>query len=153
MTTVLADFHLGIIVADSSISDADRVWRGRKVFHVNDALIGFAGNVEDWIAFRAWFKDGAVASKKPKLTSTFMALVMSGRGLFTYYSDLVLPCPVPGGREAIGSGAKAAMCAYEALAWKDPKRAVQIVCRHDSGSRAPVRVYHLKKHGRQQTTG
>jgi hypothetical protein len=37
----------------------------------------------------------------------------------------------------------AALAAYEALGFTDPKRAVQIVCRHDLNSRAPVRVYRL----------
>ena len=48
------------------------------------------------------------------------------------------------GIEAIGSGGKAAICAYEALALTDPVHAVRIVCKHDAGSRAPVRVYRLK---------
>ena len=147
MTTVIADYRLGVIVADSNISDGDRTWSGRKVFRVRDSLIGYAGYVEDSIAFLAWFKRGCPEDDKPKLTR-FDALVLNEHGLFKYYQDLVLPLPVEGGRDAIGSGAKAAMSAYEALAWKDPKRAVQIVCRHDSNSRAPVRIYHLKPHGK-----
>lgn len=148
MTTVLADAHLGVIVADSSISDGDRVWSGRKVFRVRDSLIGYAGNVEDSISFLAWFKAGCDFSNRPKMTA-FEAVVLNQHGLFKYYQDLVQPLPVEKGRDAAGTGAKAAMSAYEALGWKDPKRAVQIVCRHDSSSRAPVRIYHLKSDGQK----
>lgn len=148
MTTVLADARLGVIVADSNISDGDRTWSGRKVFRVKGCLIGYAGNEEDSIAFLDWFKSGHDVAKKPKLTN-FSALLLSPRGLFSYDQDLILPLPVAKGIESIGTGAKAAMSAYEALDWKDPKRAVQIVCRHDSSSRAPVRVYHLKSNGQK----
>lgn len=54
------------------------------------------------------------------------------------------PIHVQSGREAIGSGAMAALAVHEALDFADPARAVRVVCRHDAGSRGPVRVYHLR---------
>jgi ATP-dependent protease HslVU (ClpYQ) peptidase subunit len=138
MTTILADFRLGVMVADSSVSDNDRVWSRRKVRSWRGSLIGFAGNVDESVLFLEWIKKGG---KAPKLSGDY--LVMSKDGLF-HYCQSGVPMKVEHGIEAIGSGAKSAMCAYEALEFTDPVRAVKIVCRHDSGSRTPVRTYRLK---------
>ncbi len=139
MTTLLADFKLGVMVADSSISDGDRVWSGKKVYRFKGALIGFAGDVNEAEEFLDWFK--GKTSKPPKFVNS-QALVLSDTGLKCYNISCVGE-KIPSGIEAIGSGAKAAMCAYEALAWTDPVQAVRIVCKHDAGSRPPVRVYKL----------
>lgn len=137
MTTVLADARLGVMVSDSSATDDDRVWSERKVFRHKGALYGFAGNVDERLLFMEWIKgDGKV----PAFSGS--CLMLSEGGLFLYDST-TMPQKIARGIEAIGTGAKAAMCAYEALGYADPKRAVSIVCKHDSGSRAPVRVYRL----------
>jgi hypothetical protein len=72
------------------------------------------------------------------------ALILSPGKLELFDSNYERPVLIPKGRDAIGTGAKAAMCAWEAMGWKDPKRAVQIVCKHDVGSLGPVRVYRLR---------
>lgn len=138
MTTVLADFRLGTLVADSSVSDEDRVWSQKKVVRYRGVLYAFSGNIEDHIAFMAWVKGG----KTPKFANA-ECLMLSAKGL-VHFNNSITPQPVEKGVEAIGSGAKAAMCAYEALGWKDPARAVKIVCKHDAGSRTPVRTYRIK---------
>jgi len=138
MTTILANLSLGLMVSDSSISDGDRVWIGRKVWRSKGALIGFAGDVNEAGEFMQWWRLGG---KPPKFVNS-QALVMSADGLFSYNVSMT-PERVKTGIEAIGSGAKAVMCAYEALEWADPVRAVSIVCNHDSGSRKPVRTYRL----------
>jgi ATP-dependent protease HslVU (ClpYQ) peptidase subunit len=140
MTTLIADARLGLMVSDSSVSDGDRVWIGRKVYRYRGCLIGFAGDVNEAEEFLAWWRKGEV-SKPPKFTGS-QCLILSASGLVSYNVSTT-PERVKGGIEAIGSGAKAAMCAYEALGWEDPQRAVSIVCRHDAGSRAPVRTYKL----------
>jgi hypothetical protein len=127
------------MVSDSSATDDDRVWSERKVFRWRGSLIGCAGNVDERIKFLEWLKRGGVA---PKIPNSFF-LVLSNEGLMSYHASTV-PERVERGIEAIGTGAKAAMCAYEALAFTDPVQAVRIVCRHDSGSRTPVRTYRLK---------
>lgn len=139
MTTIVADLRLGVMLSDSSVSDDDRVWSGRKVFRWRGKLVGFAGDVDEGKLFLDWLKKGG---KAPRFAHSD-ALVLSADGLHHYCKSAV-PLRVERGIEAIGSGAKAAMCAYEALAFTDPVRAVRIVCKHDSGSRAPVRVYKLK---------
>jgi len=139
VTTVLADARLGLIVADSNVTDDDRVWSDKKVFRYKGVIYGFAGLVEERIAFMDWLKGGP----EPKF-ATSSCLALSPDGLFVYDNGTV-PAKVTKGYEAIGTGAKAAMCAYEALGFTDPVRAVKIVCKYDAGSRTPVRVYKLCK--------
>jgi ATP-dependent protease HslVU (ClpYQ) peptidase subunit len=141
MTTVLADRKLGVMIADSNVSDGERQWRARKVFRSGDALLGFAGPVSEWTEFQAWFK-GGMETLRPKSTELHVLMLRSD-GLFYFGTGAELPERISSGREAIGTGAMAAMAAYEATGWTDPRRAVQIACRHDAASRPPVRTYHL----------
>jgi hypothetical protein len=140
MTTVLADARFGVMVSDSNCADEDRVWlRQRKVFRVKGALVGVAGSVASWRAGLEWLRKGG---ERPDLGDASM-LVLSASGLVVYTPHEPAGERISGGIEAIGTGAKAAMCTYEALGWTDPKQAVRIVCKHDANSRGPVRVYHL----------
>ncbi len=138
-TTILADFRLGVLVADSSVSDADRVWSGCKTYRHKGAIYGFSGDVAQALLFMQWVKG---RGRPPKFSGSD-CLRLSSEGLF-HFNGSTVAHPVAGGVEAIGSGGKAAICAYEALAWTDPVQAVRIVCKHDAGSRGPVRVYRLK---------
>lgn len=140
MTTILASVEHGVIVADSNISDDDRIWTGKKVWRIKGSLIGMAGCDADRAAFLAWFRGGMDG---PVEFGTSSALILNSTGLYLFDANYTTPQRLEHGREAIGTGAKAAMCAFEALGWQDPKRAVQIVCKHDAGSRGPVRVYRL----------
>lgn len=140
MTTVLADWHAGIMVSDSQVSDEDRKWSQRKVFRIRGNLVGLSGQWVQCDQFLSWYRRGCV-DKPPKLDQ-FSALVLSVDGLL-HYQYGHLPIPVPSGREAIGTGAKSAMVGYQLLGWKDARKVVRVVCEHDIGSRAPVRVYTL----------
>lgn len=140
MTTILADARLGIVVADSNISDEDRVWVGRKVSRVRGGLVALSGDYGEGACFLEWCRGGFNGPAPRFGNSCALVLTHSGLTLFNYS---VIPDFVSSGREAIGTGAKAAMCAYEALGWTDPKKAVRIVCKHDAGSRGPVRTYRL----------
>ena len=138
MSTVLADFRSGVMVADTGASDGDRQWPDtRKVWRVRNCLLGFAGNYDEITDFLSWKRGGA----KPKFNNSF-CLELSPKGLWLYDKSPTA-VPVESGREAIGSGAKGAMCAYEALGWERPRKAVQIACRYDALSRAPVRSYKI----------
>jgi hypothetical protein len=141
MTTILADLRLGVMVSDGTTTDSDRVWSQRKVWRVKGCLVGIAGDFAQGRLFVEWLRGGA-KGQAPKFNES-EALVMSDGGLF-YYGNNLVPEKVAHGIEAIGTGSKAAMCAYEALAFTDPVLAVKIVCKHDSGSRGPVRTYRLK---------
>lgn len=142
MTTLLADHKLGVMVADSQVSDGERKWgRSKKVWRLHNSLVGYAGSEAQFTEWLAWFRSG-MKDKRRKLDDlTVLALRPEGLFIFDPHSDV--PQPVVRGREAIGSGAMAAMCAYEATGFTDPRRAVQIVCRHDVSSEGPVRLYRL----------
>jgi hypothetical protein len=138
VTTILADARFGLMVSDSVMTDDDRVWTTKKVFRHEGCLYGFAGLVDERIAFMDWIKGEGDA---PAFANSF-CLMLSDAGLFIYDNSTV-PQKVSRGFETIGTGAKAAMCAYEAMGFKNPAKAVRIVCKHDSGSRPPVRTYKL----------
>lgn len=140
MTTILADHHLGLMVCDSNITDEDRVWVGKKVWRIGGTLIGMAGTDADRTAFLKWYRAGM---KGPVNFGGSSALILTRVGLFLFDANYTTPQKIERGREAIGLGGKAAMCAYEALGFNDPRRAVKIVCKHDASSRGPVRVYRL----------
>lgn len=99
-----------------------------------------AGNDADRAAFLVWFRGGM---KGRVDFGTSSALILNSSGLYIFDANYTAPVRLEHSREAIGTGAKAAMCAYEALGFTDPQRAVRIVCRHDAGSRGPVRTYRL----------
>lgn len=142
MTTVIACAHMGLMVCDSNITDGDRLWLGPKVRRWKGSLIGLAGDVEEGAWFFDWFKRGQPDEKTQFANSS--ALILTPRRQLFYYERSCTPELIRSGREAIGSGAKAAMAAFEALNFTDPRRAVRIVCKHDAGSRGPVRSYLLK---------
>lgn len=144
MTTVLADWHLGLMVSDSQVSDQDRKWSQKKVFRVRKALVGYAGDCSQAEQFLAWYRAGC--DGKPPRLDNFSALVMSAHGLWHFERNHI-PLPVASGREAIGSGAKAAMVGYQLMGWTEARRVVRAVCDHDAGSRTPVRSYRLTHEG------
>jgi ATP-dependent protease HslVU (ClpYQ) peptidase subunit len=141
VTTVVASVADGLMVADSNICDDDRRYPGKKVWRIKGVLIGFAGEEADHLRFLEWYRGGMEGRIQ---FGASKALILSPGKLELFDSNYERPVLIPKGRDAIGTGAKAAMCAWEALGWKNPKRAVQIVCRHDVGSLGPVRVYRLR---------
>ena len=108
MTTILASFHLGVMVADTGINDGDRVWSGRKVWRHKGALLGFSGDYLEGEQFLAWWKSGF--KDEPPIFNHSEALVLDCLGL-THFLGKTIPANIARGVEAIGSGAKAAMAA------------------------------------------
>jgi hypothetical protein len=143
VTTVLADSRLGLMVTDSAFSDGTRVWSGKKVHRVRGHLVGLAGTVTQMDGFLAWYKRGGDWGDWTFKFDESYALILTPDGLFEFNEKADSLRHIKQGYEAIGSGSMAAVAAHEALEWKDPKRAVAIACKHDTNSRAPVRVYHL----------
>lgn len=142
MTTVLADAKLGVMVADSSASDGSRVWTTRKVWRARGHLLGFGGTVPLFQPLVDWFKAAGPPEEMPNVGDVSM-LILGPSGLYLIDCNSPLPQHVASGREAIGTGAQSAIAVHEALGWSNPRRAVQIACKHDAGSRPPVRLYRL----------
>lgn len=143
MTTIIADYRARVMVSDSHATDGDRAWTMRKVYRIHGHLIGCAGLVPEFEAFLEWYRGGM--KTKLKFTGDVTeVLVLRPDGLFMFDDNLTQLQRVVSGREAIGSGGKAAIAAYEAMDWQHPRRAVRIACKHDHGSRPPLRCYTLK---------
>lgn len=141
MTTILADARLGVMLSDSYATDGDRAWSNvRKVFRICGCLVGLAGATDEGEAFKIWLKKGC-PDKWPAFRCS-SALVLSPAGLVHFDCSLI-PQPVKCGIEAIGTGAKVALAAYEALGRNNPRRAVGLSCKYSDGSGGRVRVYRL----------
>lgn len=141
MTTILADYRHRVMVADSRISDGDRTWSGKKIWRIRGTLVGCSGNLDEIEAWLDWYHARCEGSVSRALT-TLDALVLTEWGL-QHYAASTTPILVRRGYEAIGSGAKAAIVAYEMTQRADPGKVVRFVCKHDSGSGLPVRKHHL----------
>lgn len=142
MTTILADTRLGVMVSDSNMTDGDRAWRVRKVHRIRGTLVGLAGTMIEGLAFLDWYRAGMTTPPDFAFGDS-TALVLDTDGLWLFDENTDTLARVRAGREAIGTGGKGAMCAYEALGFSSPAKAVRIACVHDSGSRPPVRTYRL----------
>lgn len=140
MTTVLADAHKGLMVSDSCATCGDRVWRAIKVHRMHGMLVALSGDLNQGAEFLRWWQ--SMCATKPPRFDRSSALVLDGKTLMAF-NGACIPETIRGGIEAIGSGGKAAMCAYQALGFADPVKAVSIVCEHDSGSRKPIRTYRI----------
>ncbi len=88
MTTILADAKLGVMVADSSISNDDRVWSGMKVWRVRDCLVGMAGEDPHRMAFLDWYRAGMAGAVEMGAAS---ALILTPRGLFFMDANYTAP--------------------------------------------------------------
>lgn len=142
MTTILADAKLGIMVSDSNVTDGDRAWSRPKVFRIRGTLVGLAGETSNFEPFLKWYRGGMDGPADFQFESS--VLVLTPKGLFNLECDGVALERIHSGIEAIGSGGYGAICAYEAMRFQDPVKAVRIACKHDAGSRAPIRTYRLK---------
>lgn len=143
MTTILADPALGVMVSESNQVSGDRATSVRKVLRIRGALVASAGTVRYCNIVENWLREHEVTDlRPPKVDTDTSVLVLNSQGLWLYDESTPVmqrlkKC------EAVGSGAIAALAAYEGLGYRDPVRAVRIACRHDPGSRPPVRLYHL----------
>ncbi len=125
------------MAGDSLASGDGTRFKTVKIHRVGDEIVGFAGSLQEGMAFIQWYQDQS--KDKPKLEN-FQGLVLSETGI-TYYETLLVPVPVQEKFAAIGSGQDAALAAMHMGA--DPKKAVHIACkvRHDSG--LPIKALEL----------
>jgi hypothetical protein len=140
MTTIAADAKRGCMACDSMTSTSDSWWPSTKVWRVEGALIGGAGEVASIRQFVTWYKDGQ-RLPRPKISDSFCALVLCKEGLF-YWASNLNPEPIERGFHAIGSGGGPALGAL--LAGANVKRAVEIACEVDTASGGEVILHKLK---------
>lgn len=140
MTTILASQKHKLMVADS-LTTGGVNFKSRKIFRVNDKLVGFAGAVTHALKFIQWLEHGTPLNLHyDKNDFTFEALVLSEQALF-YYDNELVPIEVSEQICAIGSGAPYALGALDAGA--SPKKAVEIAANRDECSGPPVIVMKL----------
>lgn len=142
MTTILADTRHGVMCADSNFGDGDTRGQMRKVWRIRSlsALVGLAGNLDEMAPFLLWLRDG-MQPPGPRI-SHLAALMLQPHGML-WFDGSCAPIVVQSPCTAIGTGAKAALAAHDALGGADPARAVRIACRYDANSRPPVRTYRI----------
>lgn len=151
MTTILADFKSRTLVADSNQAEGDRVRSVRKIVRAKGMLMAGAGTVSEFSHAIEWFKSNGLDHPKetpPPMAAGSAVLILAPGGLYIYDEAMPVPQRVASGIEAIGTGAIAALSAYEGIGKRTPdaaRRAVRIACKHDSHSRAPVRVAKLSQ--------
>lgn len=135
MTTIA--FRNGRMASDS-LGVGDDIVRGtvRKLFRVDGAITGFAGDTGMSRHFCKWFEDGADAAAPPKIeTSGFGALVYSADGLFVCSERWTL-AEIVAPYAALGSGNLIALGAMAMGA--DAERAIEVAYLHDPFTRGPV---------------
>jgi ATP-dependent protease HslVU (ClpYQ) peptidase subunit len=135
VTTILASMKHRVMVADSHVSGGTS-FKTTKIHRVGDKLVGFSGTLSHCLKFLEWLKHGTPLNLVyDKEEHTFCALVMDG-GFLYYYDNELIATAVDDQIYAIGSGAEYALGAIDAGA--TPKRAVEIACKRDDGSKGPV---------------
>lgn len=136
MTTIAACLKSGVMASDTQWSDGAEKGTTRKVYRINGALIGFAGDMKTIQEAREWFRKGK-ASPMPR--GDISALILNGR-LMTWEPENGF---VDQGKQfAIGTGGAAARAAM--MAGVDVKKAVSIACKIDANSGGSVRTYRVK---------
>lgn len=137
MTTIAADARLGIMVSDSKCSWGNQWFPSKKVYRVNDFLIGLAGEAAKIDDFVDYLRAGS-PGKPPK--GDFSGLLLRASGLYAVSSDGSLTA-IDRGFHAIGSGDAAALGAM--LAGAPPQRAVEIALDVDTYSGGAIQTFHL----------
>jgi hypothetical protein len=140
MTTIAASVRERAMCSDANCVDGDVWWPTNKVFEINGALVGCAGDVSACNQFMDWYKD--TTQKKPKFIGAFSALVLTEQGLFSWDQTMV-PEKIERGFHAVGTGASAALGAI--LAGKEIGAAVEIAAQVDPNSRPPF-FYQVLPH-------
>ncbi|MGI9449467.1 MAG: hypothetical protein ACR2QH_02265 [Geminicoccaceae bacterium] len=144
MTTIA--YRNNIMAADSACFDSslyqgevEKLWILPSV-----GLIGCCGEIGAMIRVVDWLRDGGERKRCPDLPDDceFEGIVVSREGEVLHYDRHLVPIRVANEFHAIGSGRKLALGAM--MAGASAKRAVQIACQYDNGSREPVRTLKLR---------
>ena len=138
MTTIIAVRGDGMYSDSRCTSGVN--FQTRKIHRVGKSVIGGAGTLSDVLKFVAWFAAGAKGKCKTKGADM---LVMNKRGIFLYDGSC------PGGFEvlddtyAIGSGAVAALAAWDSGA--TIKQSLAVAAKFDPMTGGKMQFLALKK--------
>lgn len=137
MTTIAANHQ--IMVSDRLVSDDSTKKRSRKIFRVDDALIGIAGTVSSGTHFCYWYAHYRTAKKPVDFDGDFTALVLNDSGLWLYENGFI-PEKVSS-PYFVGTGAGYAEAAH--MSGKSLEESVRIASRIDLFSGYGIQVMRL----------
>ena len=140
MTTIAADYRVGVMVCDSRCNSGGTWFPGTKVYRIGGELIGISGNCLDEQKWLKWHKGGR-KGPRPKLEA-FEAVVMREDGVYVY-DTTGLEMKIERGFHAVGSGGAAAIAVM--LAGHSAKEAVEIACQVDAYSGGEICVFNLRE--------
>ena len=142
MTTIA--YRDGIMAADSMLSDYHDIKRGtKKIFVLDDAVVGTAGDDDAITRFLEWWREGHDLSKRPKRVGDCHILIVPSKGRPEIWDESYTGEPVAESFCAIGSGRAIAYGALEMGA--SAKEAVQAACKWNVHTRGPVKVIDVYK--------
>lgn len=148
MTTVA--FRDGVIAADTlGIKGVSARRICKKLWRMENAVIGFAGNYQDGVNFVEWWRKGHNMSELPKFIQyrgsddapDFTAIVLTKAGAFEW-TEHFQSTPIPDEFYAVGSGQMAALAAMVMGASAD--EAVRIASQVDVYTGTQVETMSLK---------
>lgn len=157
MTTILA--YRDTMVADSCVSECGVKYSTRKLFAIQNMIVGCSGCTIYINAFVRQLREHEgnfdklvappdIADEDDDGDPEFAALVLSSTGLYAFGTDFGYD-KVDGLYHAIGSGRKAALGALRIMQMTpqisiDPVRAVEAACEVDVFSAGPVHSMSLE---------
>jgi ATP-dependent protease HslVU (ClpYQ) peptidase subunit len=143
MTTICASRLHGEMAADTQVNFGSSTFPSKKIFSTPHGLVGAAGTSIDCAKFVAWVEAGMNLNDRDELKDEdeFQALLLTHEGLFFFEGDWVA-CRIERDYHAIGTGGEAALAAL--MCGKNPRRAVEIAAKIDSGTGGPVTVLTLE---------
>ena len=140
--TTIAYAH-GVLVADSQVSSADRIFRTVKILALPDgSLFGGAGGLADILKVRAWASKG-YRGDPPEMSdkASFECLHIKADGKLWLVDDDLTPMEFIGDYIALGSGSPYAMAAM--YLGKSPQEAVAVAAEFDPATSLPIHELRL----------
>jgi len=141
MTTIA--YSNGVLVADSQVSSADRIFRTVKILALPDgSLFGGAGGLADILKVRAWAAKG-YRGDPPEMSdkASFECLHIKTDGKLWLVDDDLTPMEFIGDYIALGSGSPYAMAAM--YLGKSPQEAVAVAAEFDPATSLPIHELRL----------
>jgi hypothetical protein len=140
--TTIAYAH-GVLVADSQVSSADRIFRTVKILTLPDgSLFGGAGGLADILKVRAWASKG-YRGDPPEMSdkASFECLHIKADGKLWLVDDDLTPMEFIGDYISIGTGSPYAMAAM--YLGKSPQEAVAVAAEFDPATSLPIHELRL----------
>lgn len=145
MTTIAATLEM--MAADSKVDLGDTNFYTEKIFRINGAIVGSAGDDEACHRFFQWWTEGRSRPLRIPKRFDFQGLALTPEGL--WYFESATANLVKEGAMAIGTGRELAIAAMDTMRLLkrrvDPRVAVRVACKRDDTTGGPVTFLRLKR--------